>query len=161
MKKVFSSPNEELYHLNENDLSYKVSQEYNKNKFDQFINKDSYIYLYSKKLNNNNNNKNNSHQSFLNECPQQEIYQENNFGNNNSFNINSNKTNNFSNNYSSNRNDQKLLEEYFQLKNENNYNSSNNIYLDKKEECYQPLIKKNKIRKNNNHNNNINFKKSN
>ena len=159
MKKVFSSPNEELYHLNENDLSYKVSQEYNKNKFDQFINKDSYIYLYSKKL--NNNNKNNSHQSFLNECPQPEIYQENNFGNNNSFNINSNKTNNFSNKYTSNRNDQKLLEEYFQLKNENNYNSSNNIYLDKKEECYQPLIKKNKIRKNNNHNNNINFKKSN
>ena len=161
MKKVFSSPNEELYHLNENDLSYKVSQEYNKNKFDQFINKDSYIYLYSKKLNNNNNNKNNSHQSFLNECPQPEIYQENNFGNNNSFNINSNKTNNFSNKYTSNRNDQKLLEEYFQLKNENNYNSSNNIYLDKKEECYQPLIKKNKIRKNNNHNNDINFKKSN
>jgi len=38
MKKVFSSPNEELeYHLNENDLSHKVSQEYNKNKFDQFI----------------------------------------------------------------------------------------------------------------------------
>jgi hypothetical protein len=57
MKKVFSSSNEELeYNLNENDLSYKVSQEYNKNKFDQFINKDSYIYLYSKKLNNNKNN---------------------------------------------------------------------------------------------------------
>ena len=159
MKKVFSSPNEELeYHLNQNDLSHKVSQEYNKNKFDQFINKDSYIYLYSKKLN---NNKNNSHQSFLNDCPQPEIYQEYNFGNNNSFNINSNKNNNFSNKYTSNRNDQKLLEEYFQLKNEYNYNSSNNIYLDKKEECYHPLIKKNKIRKNNNQNNNINFKKSN
>ena len=33
--------------------------------------------------------------------------------------------------------------------------------LNKKEECYQPLIKKNKIRKNNNNNNNINIKKSN
>ena len=97
----------------------------------------------------------------MNDCPQPEIYQEYNFGNNNSFNINSNKNNNFSNKYTSNRNDQKLLEEYFQLKNEYNYNSSNNIYLDKKEECYHPLIKKNKIRKNNNQNNNINFKKSN
>ena len=161
MKKVFSSSNEELeYNLNENDLSYKVSQEYNKNKFDQFVNKDSYIYLYSKKLNIN-NNKNNNHQSFLNDCPQPQIYQEYNFYKNNSLNINFNKKNNCSNKYTSNRNDQKLLEEYFQLKNENNYNSLNNIYLDKKEECYQPLIKKNKIRKNNNHNNNINFKKSN
>ena len=162
MKKVFSSPNEEFgYHLNENDLSNKVSQEYKKNKFEQFINKDSYIYLYSKKLNNNNSNKNNSQSSYLNDCPQPQIYQENNFCNNNSFNINCHKKNSFANKFIANNNEKKLLEEYFQLKNETNYNSLNNIYLDKKEECYQPLIKKNKIRKNNNHKNNVNFKKSN
>ena len=167
--------------------SIKLTQENNKikspyDKYDKYLNKDSYIYLHSKKM--NNINKTNNYQSLI-DCPEPEpqifpeFYQMNN--KNNSFDVIQNKKDNIpsknikkaqiplvnkiNNNNITNRNNKKLLEEYFQLKKKNNYNTLNSVNNNKKELQYNPLNKKTKIKKNSKQNqiknaNNINYNKT-
>ena len=154
----------------------KLYEEYNnnniKNSYEKKINKDSYMYLNSKKL--NNNKKNNNLQSFDFSEPEPQIFQGFTKNNNNSFdavqkrneiisknNIASKKiSNNKLNINNSNRNNNKLLEEYFQLKKDNNYNTLNNIYSNQKKGKNSNLIQKNKTKKSKEQKRDISFKKS-
>ena len=178
---------------NFNQKTYNPSSRMNpglaKNKFsnDFNINKDSYTYLHTKKINNNNYKKNNYQSAIDFSEPEPQIFQGINqipFNinyKNNSFDLNSNRKKNLSNNNliekklgnnkninsnATNRNNKKLLEEYFQLKkeNKNNYNTLTNMNNNKNNKIeteYHPLIKKNKTKKTLTKKKNINFKKSN
>ena len=133
------------------------------------INKDSYLFLHSKKfLNKIPNNDNNQPLIDFTE-PQPEIYNNLNLNNKK---INDNKISSLSNQTKN----KKLLEEYFKLKNNNNinnntnntnntnnypssnyytynnniYNPNTNINLKNKENQYKPLIKRQKQKKQNN-----------
>ena len=141
------------------------------------INKDSHLFLHSKKFLNKtppnnitNNDLNNNFQTSVDYVePQPQKYQDLilNIKNNNKItnyqtsNLISSKNNN--NNFSNQPNKNKLLEEYFKLKNDNNnynknyftynnclYNLSTNKNNNNKKnsESYQPLVKKQKIQKN-------------
>ena len=159
----------------------RVNQENNKNKiaYQENINKDSYKYLHSKKVNNI-SNKNSNFQSLMDFSePEPQVFQGFNQINNknNSFDLisnkrkyisNNNKTQNSidnnqqSNNISKRNNNKKLLEEYFQLKNKNNYNTLNILNNNKQiEEQYIPLMKKNKTKKKKSQIKDIKIKKSN
>ena len=139
----------------------------NKSPYDKFLNKYSYTYLHTKKL--NNINKTNNYQSLI-DCtePEPQIFHDfhQNNDKNNSFDIIQNKKDKIMNNKSqipitpainnrhiTNRNNnKKLLEEYFQLKNRNSYNTLNSAHNNPKKIEYNPLNKKNKIKRNSNKN---------
>ena len=171
---VNKSP-ETFVHFNQKTYNpsskYKKMENKNKNHLENIINKNSYTFLHSKKLNNKKNSKNESLIDFTE--PEPQTYQgfiQMNYKNN-SFDIVTNQDiNNIQNskekkgnkkmNNISNRNNKKLLEEYFQLKKENNsYNTLNNMN-NNQIEVYKPLVKKNKVKKNNDQSKDVSFKKS-
>ena len=141
------------------------------------INKDSHLFLHSKKFLNktpsnnitNNDINNNFQTSFDYVEPQPQKYQDLNLNIKNNNKITNYQTSNLissknNNNFSNQPNKNKLLEEYFKLKNDNNNYNKNyftyNNYLynpstnksnnnnKKYPESYQPLVKKQKIQKN-------------
>ena len=157
------------YNQKTNTPSMIFPSENNKNKspYDKFLNKYSYTYLHAKKL--NNINKTNNYQSLI-DCtePEPQIFHDfhqNNYKNN-SFELIQNKKDKIKNNKSqipitttinnkhiTNRNNnKKLLEEYFQLKNRNSYITLNSEHNNQKKIEYNPLIKKNKSKRNSNNN---------
>ena len=181
-----------LFNQKTYNQSSRVNPEYNKYQNEHNINKDSYTYLQTKKHNNNyykkyinSNNNNNNYQSLIDFSePEPQVFQgfnqisnidnKNNNNYNNSFDLQINNLDikpitrkNKNHNYFSNKKNKKLLEEYFQLKNENktNYKTLNHIINNnnnnKKEVEYQPLNKKNKTKKTISQKKIINFKKSN
>jgi len=167
MEKFISSKN----HQNPSQNQFQTGE--NKN---IQINKDSHLFLHSKKFLNKtpsnnitNNDVNNNFQTSVDYAePQPQKYQDLilNIKNNNK--ITNYQTSNLisaknNNNFSNQPNKNKLLEEYFKLKNDNNnynknyftynnclYNPSTNKNNNNKKypESYQPLVKKQKIQKN-------------
>ena len=179
MEQTFSSQNQQK----SNNQSFQKPKEFNQNNFQTGqnkniqINKDSYLFLHSKKFlnkipNNNVETKyNNNFQSLSDYIePQPQIYQNLNINNNQytdyqSLNIISGNNNN-NINFSNQPKNKKLLEEYFKLKNVNNnynyYTYNNHLYKPNKnninsnknnnkqipEPKYNPLSKRQKIQKN-------------
>ena len=166
----------------EKNVSLNNNKEFERNKMQKGqnnnmpINKDSYLFLHSKKFLNKvpsndteKNNINNNFQSLMDFTePQPQSYNNyniNDIKNNKDYNslINFSSKNNNNVNFSNQSKNKKLLEEYFRLKNDssNNYSKSNyytynnNIYTpnsnqnnkQSQEEQYKPLVKRQKQKK--------------